>query len=334
MVEALVITLREGIEAALVLGIILAYLRRIGRPELNRPVYMGLAAAVVASLLGALLVGVLNLNAENELVEGLMYWVAGLLVAAMVGWMWRAARGMKREMEDRLGGIVQSPARGGLGLGLFTFVMVFREGLETVLFLAALSLTGSGVLQFAGGLLGIALAALFAVYFIRGSVHINLKRFFNVTSVILLLLVVKLLAGGLHEWGEAQIIPLAPVVMRVIGWIVRDGTSTFILMALLAAPVATILFGAQAPAAATGAAREGHGGETSGMIPEAVSETPAMRRKKLAEARRLQTWKYAMAGVTALIILVLASTLFVGAKSYDPAPVTVTAVDGREIALW
>ncbi|MGE5578335.1 MAG: Fe-S-containing protein [Syntrophothermus sp.] len=334
MVEALVITLREGIEAALVIGIILAYLRRTGRTKLNRPVYMGLAAAVAASLLGALLIGMLNLDAENELVEGIMYWVAGLFVATMVVWMWRTGRSMKRQMEDRLGGMIASPARGGFGLALFTFVMVFREGIETVLFLAALSLTGSGVLQFVGGLLGLALAALFAVYFIRGSVNIDLKRFFNVTSVILLLLVVKLLAGGLHEWGEVGIIPLTPAVMRVIGWIVRDSTSTILLMALLAAPVVTILLGAktpdvQTPDVTSGAAKGDASRDGRRTTPEAVLETPADRRKKLADARRLRLWRYAIAGITALIILALASTLFVGAQSYDPAPVTVTAANGR-----
>lgn len=332
MVEALVITLREGIEAALVIGIILAYLRRTGRTELNRPVYIGLAAAVVASVLGALLASRLDLGGENPFAEGLMYWVAGLFVATMVIWMWRTARGMKHEMENRLGGMVGLDGKGGssaggaFGLALFTFVMVFREGVETVLFLAALSLTGSGVLQLAGGLLGLALAVLFAIYFIRGSVNINLKRFFNVTSVILLLLVVKLLAGGLHEWGEALIIPLTPVIMRVIGWIVRDSTSTILLMALLAAPVAAILFSAEPPGAGP-AATAGSAGSASTAAPTA--ETPAMRRQRLAEARRLRIWKYTIAAVTAVIILALSSTLFAGNKTYDPAPVKVTAVAGR-----
>src|SRR3990172_3315053 len=102
MVESLIITLREGVEAALVVGIILAYLAKAGRSELGRWVFWGLGSAVVASLAVALVFRLVGFDPENEYLEGAFLGVAGLFVASMVVWMWRTSRNLRRGMERRL----------------------------------------------------------------------------------------------------------------------------------------------------------------------------------------------------------------------------------------
>ncbi len=204
MIESLVITLREGIEAALVIGIILAYLHKTGKTSLSRFVYGGLALAVIASLGLAAVFRALNIDPEDGILEGSMLGIAGVFVATMVIWMWRTARNIKGEMENRLQSIVGSEIAStsitsqGLGLAAFTFFMVLREGIETVLFLAAATLGEFNFLSIIGAGIGIGLAVLFAILFTRGSLRINLSRFFTVTGIVLLLLAIKLIAGSVH----------------------------------------------------------------------------------------------------------------------------------------
>src|SRR5512136_1002418 len=159
--EALVITLREGMEATLVVGLILAYLNRLGRIDLNRYVYFGLALAILVSLVGAAAFSRLGFDPENEILEGTLLAVAAALVATLVVWMWRASKGVKRDVEARLEALTGGTERRRAGWGLmgFTFFMVLREGVEIVLFLAALSLTVTGGwLQLIGGIAGLGLA--------------------------------------------------------------------------------------------------------------------------------------------------------------------------------
>lgn len=135
MIESLVVTLREGIEAALVVAIILAYLKRLDKTQLNRYVYIGLGTAVVASILGAVLFTMFDIEPDNEIFEGTMFLVAGIFVGSMVLWMRKTAKNMKQTMENKLGRIVESGAdlkKQGWGLFAFTFLMIFREGIETV----------------------------------------------------------------------------------------------------------------------------------------------------------------------------------------------------------
>jgi FTR1 family protein len=111
-----------------------------------------------------------------------------------------------------------------------------------VLFLAALSLTAtSGLLQLIGGMMGLGLAALFGLLLIKGSVRIDLRRFFGVTGLVLLILVARLLAGSIHEFIEAGILPSTPMELTVIGFFVQDSTSTAILIALFLLPILAML---------------------------------------------------------------------------------------------
>lgn len=241
--QAFVITLREGVEAALIIALVLMFLNRSGRRELNRWVYAGLGLAIVASLLGAVGFSMIGFDPEDALVEGVMYAVAAVLVVSLVVWMWRSSKGMKQQIEGRLETITTAESRRyGWGLLTFVFFMIFREGVETVLFLAALSLTEtSEMVSLVGGIVGLILAALFGVLFIRGSLRINLRLFFAVTGFVLLVLAARLAAGSLHEFYEAGVISLSHTVEEIIEFLTSESTSTIVLIVLVAIPLIAML---------------------------------------------------------------------------------------------
>ncbi len=222
MLEALVITLREGVEAALVVGIIVAFLRREGMEGRLRAVWLGLGAAIVASFLGALVLYKAAVN--EEVFEGVLYVVSAVVVASMAAWMWRQAPAISGEIKGSLGGILRGERFGSVstGLFLFTFLMVVREGIETVLFLSALSLSSGGLMAFLGAAIGVALAVLFGVLFVRGTLRIDLRRFFAITGIALVVFVIQLLCNGYHELSEAGWLPASPRTMALLGPLVRN----------------------------------------------------------------------------------------------------------------
>jgi high-affinity iron transporter len=243
--EALVITLREGMEITLIVGLILAYLNRTRRSALNRYVYSGLVLAVVASLAGAAGFSRLGLDPENEVLEGTLLAIASVLVATLIIWMWRTSRNSRQYIETQLETLTaQAERRQGWGLLGLTFFMILREGVEIVLFLAALSLTATGsLLQLIGGGTGLGLAVLFGFLFIKGSIRIDLRRFFGITGLVLMVLVVRLLAGSVHAFSEAGLLPATAAKLSLIGFLVRDSTSLVILIALVLLPVLAMLPG-------------------------------------------------------------------------------------------
>jgi len=242
-VEAFVILLREGVEAALIIALVVAYLNRTGRQNLRGWVYAGLFLAIAASVLSAFGFSRISLDPESELLEGVLYAAASVLVFSLVVWMWRASKGMKQQIEGRLEAITaEDKPRYGWGLLAFVFIMVFREGIETVLFLAALSLTQTpDIVGFIGGLLGLTTAIVFGVLFIRGSLRINLRLFFAVTGVVLLILAVRLAAGSLHEFYEVGLIRLPHAIEEGVEFLTKKSTSTIILITLVALPLLAML---------------------------------------------------------------------------------------------
>src|SRR5437868_12443943 len=159
MLQSLVITLREGVEAALVVAIAIAYLRKIGRQDLLPAVYRAFSSAVVASLGCAWLFTRLHIG--EDAYEGWTLLASAVFVLSMVLWMNRHGRVLKGEIETRLQQAGSTPGREGRarwGIFLFVFLMVFREGVETVLLLAAVRLDTEGILNSAGILIGLALA--------------------------------------------------------------------------------------------------------------------------------------------------------------------------------
>jgi high-affinity iron transporter len=248
VLESFVVVLREGIEVALVVGIFMAYLRRTGRSAYSRHVLLGLGAAALTSVIGAVLVRLVGIVTEGPAVEGVLMFLAAALVASLVFWMWWTGRTLKARLERRLESLVaeatlgEMSVRAALGVFGLTFVMVLREGVETVLFLAALAGTESGrpLWTGIGACLGLSLAFLFGIVLVRGSRRLRLTRFFAVTGLILLILVVKLLAGGLHEFMEAGLVPSSHAWEEVLELFTHRTTSLVILTLLVAVPLGLV----------------------------------------------------------------------------------------------
>ncbi len=255
MLEALGITLREGMEAALLVGIILAYLNRTGRPKLRSSVYWGLGLGVLGSAAGAVALEALGVSPDTPLLEGVLLLVAGALVGGMVFWLQRTARSVRGRMERGVEAIL-GDGPGRLGLVAFTFFNVLREGLETVLFLAAASLDAGRMSlirtlpRIAGGLTGIAVAVLLAAVLARGTLKVNLRPFFSLTTAILAVLTLRLVAGGLHEFIEAGLLPLGSGLGEALEWVAKSGlisgAITLLVLALLVYALATARFAAKA----------------------------------------------------------------------------------------
>jgi FTR1 family protein len=245
MVTSLGIALREGIEAALIVGIVLMYLVRTGRTGLKAYVYGAVVAAVLVSVAIGLAFEAAGLDIESPYFEGALYGIAGVLVITMVLWMRKAARNLRGDMEARLNGITERRTGSAVGWGIFGFVflMVLREGAELVLFLKAAALGGeASITHLIGALVGVGLAVVFALLFVRGSVRVNLGRFLTYTSWALLLLGVKLIVGSLHEFGEVGALPFGSEFFEEAGELTGGIVGDILMGVVIAVPVALLLW--------------------------------------------------------------------------------------------
>ena len=290
MLQAFVITLREGVEAALIVGITLAYLTKIGRPKLRKTVYAALAAAFVGSIGVAIVISRTHLN--EDAFEGWVMLVAAFFVVTMVVFMMKTGRKLKGEIEGKVGLLAGNDA--WFGLFAFIFLMVLREGAETVLMLAAVSLNSTELLSFLGTLLGVIAAIAFGVMFVKGSVRINLQKFFRVTTAIMFLVAAQLLISGLHELSESGVIPSSKREMAIIGPIVSNDWFFFVTIFALAALM--VLFDARRRA----------------PVPEFASA--AERRKAAWTARRERLWMGSVY-VFSFIFIAMVTAEFIYSKS-------------------
>lgn len=306
MLQAFIITLREGVEAALIVGITLAYLAKIGRNDLRKSVYAALGCAFVGSIGVAVLLARTKWN--QDIFEGWVMLLAAFFVVTMIVFMMKTGRKLKGQIEGKVGLLAGEDA--WLGLFFFVFLMVLREGVETVLILGAVSLNSTELLSFLGTLAGVIVAVFFGVMFVKGSVRINLQKFFRVTTVILFFVALQLVISGLHELSENGVLPSSKQEMALIGPIVRNDLFFFITILALAALM--VLF------------------EVKRREPVAASASPAERRKALWSARRERLW---MASVYAssFLFIVLMTAEFIYTKSVSAlSPATpVTFVNGQ-----
>src|ERR1700677_2203588 len=290
MLQAFIITLREGVEAALIVGITLAYLAKIGRNDLRKAVYAALGAAFVGSIGAAIVISRLNWN--EDVFEGWIMLVAAVFVITMVIFMMKTGRKLKGEIEGKVGLLAGKDA--WIGLFFFVFLMVLREGAETVLILSAVSLNSTELMSFLGTLLGVLCAIAFGVMFVKGSVRINLQKFFRVTTAILFLVAAQLVVAGLHELSESGVIPSSKREMSIIGPIVRNDLFFFVTIVALAALM--VLFDAKR------------------RQPTAVPSSQAERRKAIWSARKERLWMTSVYTFSFLFIGMVTAE-FVYAKS-------------------
>jgi high-affinity iron transporter len=313
MFESLVITLREGVEAVLVLAIAMAFLRRRGRERLAGALYAGAGAALAASVGVAALATRATWN--QDVAEGIAMLVGAVLVVSLVVWMWRSAPRMREEIEAGLGRASDAAGTGGSvpGVFLFAFAMVFREGVETAIFLSAARFNSEGLALWIGALVGLALAVGLGVLFVRGSLKVPLRPFFTVTSAVLMLVALQLLVGGLHELSEAQVLPASKSEMALIGPLVRSDLLIFTLTIAIA--VGWLLLGRPTAAA-----------------PAADATGPAARLARAA--RQQETARRRWSGIVGLLVIALLASAFVR-ESHQPTrpPATPLPVSGGEARL-
>jgi high-affinity iron transporter len=306
MLQAFIGTLREGVEAALIVGITLTYLGKIGRPQLRKFVYFALAAAFVASIGVAIVLSRLQWN--QDIFEGWIMLAAAFFVVTMIIFMMKTGRKLKGHIEGKVGLLAGENA--GFGLFVFVFLMVLREGVETVLYLGAVSLNTTELMSFVGTLLGVMVAILFGVTFVKGSLPINLQKFFRVTTVILFFVAGQLIITGLHELSENGVLPSSKREMAIVGPIVANDWFFFVTIFALAALM--VLF------------------EVKRREPAAVSASAAERRKAAWSIRRERLWMASVYASSFLFIL-LVTAEFIYAKSLSaPSPATeATFVNGQ-----
>lgn len=208
MLYSLLVTFREGLEAALILGIVLSYLRRARPGASARPVWLGAGAAAGLSLGAAILLELLAVELPGrwqEAIEGFAMLLAVTVLTWMLAWMRRQSATIGRELRQRVD--VALDAGSGFALGLLAFTAVGREGLETALFLFGGSgRADSAAAYWFGAFAGLAIAAAAGAAIYRGSAAIPIRAFFNVSAVALIILAAGMVPNALKELAEARLL--------------------------------------------------------------------------------------------------------------------------------
>lgn len=203
LLPSLLITFREALEAALIVTIMITYLRKIGKQELNKYSYLGAGAAIIASLIIGIALqtfyGGLG-EVQGQLFEGIASLTAVAVLTSMIFWMTEHSREIKGELEVKLDqAVTQSEV---YSIAALSFVAVAREGLETILFLTA-TFVQDQIGTILGAIAGIAIVLVLSVLLMRGTVNLEISRFFKVTSILLLIFGAGLAGYGVHELIEA-----------------------------------------------------------------------------------------------------------------------------------
>lgn len=203
MFSAMLVTFREGLEAALIIAVLISLLDRFGEKRLTRAVWVGAGAAVAVSLVSGVVIFALAGEAVEEvgeIFEILVVFGAVLLLTYMILWMKKNGRGAQERLVRKSSEAAQSASP--LALGALAFAAVGREGLETVLFLLAGTGPAGSLSMVAGGLAGLSLAVGAGIIFYRGSLRIDLSALFKVTGVLLIIFAAGFLGHSLGELGE------------------------------------------------------------------------------------------------------------------------------------
>lgn len=214
MFPSFLLSLREGLEAALVIGIVLGAVHKMGRPDLKQVVWAGAGMAVIASIAVAVLLTLIGAEFEGraeEIFEGFAMLAAAGLLTWMIFWMRSHARSLKSDLEDDVR--LAAFRNGGRALFLLAFLAISREGFELVLFLGAAGMASNTLQTLTGAVLGLGVAVFLGWLLFATTRRLNLRQFFRVTNVLLILFAAGLVAHGVHEFNEAGLIP--PVIEHV-----------------------------------------------------------------------------------------------------------------------
>lgn len=207
MLPSFIITFREALEAALIIGIIAAYIAKLGRKDLKRYLAAGIIAAVIASAGVAMIFNTIYGGLEGmaeELFEGAAALTAAAVLTYMIFWMAGSSKKIKGELHEK---VDISISKGEMmGIAALSFIAVFREGVETVLFLGTLAIS-SPVDTLAGFSLGVLAVLLLSAVMFKGIYSLDMSRFFKYTSILLILFSAGMVAMGVHELNEAGVIP-------------------------------------------------------------------------------------------------------------------------------
>jgi high-affinity iron transporter len=226
MIPTFVITLREGVEAALIVGIIAAFLVKEGRRDALRQMWIGVAIAVALCVGAAIVLEVVGQELpqrEQEGLETVIGLIAVMAVTYMIVWMRRNARGIKATLEGEAASALAAGST--MALVAMAFLAVLREGLETSVFLlAAFQNATDTTAAGSGAVLGLVAAIAIGLGLYRGGVRINLTRFFRITGVVLVFVAAGLLATSAHTAHEAGWINGLQGQAVDLSWLVQQGT--------------------------------------------------------------------------------------------------------------
>ena len=226
MLPSFLLSLRKGLEAALIVGIVLGALSKMHRSNLKRVVWTGTFGAAVISLVVALALYTFGATLEGEaetIFEGFTMLLAAGVLTWMIFWMSRQARTIKSELEaDVKRATMQA---GKSALFLLAFIAVLREGIELALFLTAAAFTTDAQQTLFGGILGLAVAVVLGWGLFAATIRLNLRRFFQVTGALLILFAAGLVAHGVHEFNEAGWIPVIVEHVWDINWLLPENST-------------------------------------------------------------------------------------------------------------
>jgi high-affinity iron transporter len=224
---AALLTTREGLEASLIVGIVLAYLSRTKNRDQFRVIWAGTAAAVLASIVsGATLfftLGELEGRAE-QIFEGVAMLSAVAVLTWMIFWMRRQARFIKQDLEAKLATAIA--AGSAIGLASVVFFAVLREGVETALFLFAISESSTPLTTGIGAAVGLAISISLGIGLYFGTRRLDLRQFFTVTGLLLIVFAAGLLAHAIHEFQEAGLLPLTVEHIWNTNAVISDESTT------------------------------------------------------------------------------------------------------------
>ncbi|HEY8805460.1 MAG TPA: FTR1 family protein, partial [Clostridium sp.] len=210
MFNAFIITLREGVEIAVVLAIIMSYLKQLGQTKETGKVWLGAGAAALISVMAALgiffVLGKTEIEGFQAVLEGTLKIIAVIMLTWMTIWMKRQggniSGGLKRQIQVAL-------SHGSAwALASLAFISVLREGIETVLFIVSSAQETSALATVGGSILGFGVAAILGYILYRGTHRLPLKSFFTIMSILLIFMAAGLLSGGVHEFQELHMIPV------------------------------------------------------------------------------------------------------------------------------